>query len=137
MDLGFLKNTRLQLGTLPPKLNFKIGEVSCFLGVKPHTLRYWEEEFSLLSPKKFHNGQRIYFRKDMEILLLIKHLLYSQKYSIKGVKKNLSYYYRELKKTHDFEGRNKGEKSTTTEKLKRILERISETRELVERNNFS
>lgn len=136
MDFIFLKNMRLQLENLPPKLNFKIGEVSSILDVKTHTLRYWEDEFSILSPKKFNNGQRIYFRKDMEILLLIKHLLYSQKYSIKGVRENLSYYYRELKKNRTV-GEKKEEEGAAPEKLKRILERISATRDLVERNSFS
>lgn len=137
MDFSFYENVRLELKKLPPKLNFKIGEVSCFLNVKPHTLRYWEEEFSLLNPRKFHNGQRIYFRKDMGVLLLIKHLLYKQKYSIEGAKENLSSYYRELKKMCDSEKEGGKDRITATEKLKRIMEKISETRELVERNNFS
>ena len=98
MNPSLFDSVQSELVKLPCKLNFKIGEVSELLGVKAHTLRYWEDEFSLLSPRKFHNGQRIYFKKDIEVLFLIKHLLYKKKYSVKGVRENLSDYYKKLKK---------------------------------------
>lgn len=71
---------------IPDKLYFKIGEVSELLGVEPYVLRYWETEFSVLSPKKSGTGHRLYRRKDVELLLRIKHLLYERKFTIEGAR---------------------------------------------------
>ena len=69
---------------IPDKLYFKIGEVSELLAVEPHVLRYWETEFPVLSPKKSGTGHRLYRRKDVELLLRIKHLLYEKRFTIEG-----------------------------------------------------
>src|SRR4029079_3229175 len=74
---------------IPDKLYFKIGEVSDLLGVEPYVLRYWESEFSVLSPKKSGTGQRLYRRKDVELLLRIKHLLYEKRFTIEGARQSL------------------------------------------------
>jgi len=74
---------------IPDKLYFKIGEVSEILGVEPYVLRYWETEFSQLTPKKSGTGHRLYRRKDVELLLRIKHLLYEQRFTIEGAKQTL------------------------------------------------
>ena len=74
---------------IPDKLYFKIGEVSELLGVEPYVLRYWETEFSVLSPKKSGTGHRLYRRKDVELLLRIKHLLYEKKFTIEGARQSL------------------------------------------------
>src|SRR6478609_863211 len=74
---------------IPDKLYFKIGEVSDLLGVEPYVLRYWETEFSVLSPKKSGTGHRLYRRKDVELLLRIKHLLYEKKFTIEGARQTL------------------------------------------------
>lgn len=74
---------------IPDKLYFKIGEVSDLLGVEPYVLRYWETEFSVLSPKKSGTGHRLYRRKDVELLLRIKHLLYEKKFTIEGARLSL------------------------------------------------
>jgi len=71
---------------IPDKLYFKIGEVSELLGVEPYVLRYWESEFAVLSPKKSGTGHRLYRRKDVELLLRIKHLLYEKKFTIEGAR---------------------------------------------------
>ena len=71
---------------IPDKLYFKIGEVSGLLGVEPYVLRYWETEFSALAPKKSGTGHRLYRRKDVELLLRIKHLLYDKKFTIEGAR---------------------------------------------------
>lgn len=71
---------------IPDKLYFKIGEVSELLGVEPYVLRYWETEFPVLSPKKSGTGHRLYRRKDVELLLRIKHLLYERKFTIEGAR---------------------------------------------------
>ena len=74
---------------IPDKLFFRIGEVSQLVGVEPYVLRYWESEFPGLSPKKSSSGQRMFRRKDVELLLHIKHLLYNEKFTIEGARKAL------------------------------------------------
>ena len=74
---------------IPDKLYFKIGEVSELLGVEPYVLRYWETEFAVLSPKKSGTGHRLYRRKDVEMVLEIKRLLYEQRFTIEGARKFL------------------------------------------------
>jgi len=74
---------------IPDKLYFKIGEVSELLGVEPYVLRYWESEFPVLSPKKSGTGHRLYRRKDVELLLRIKHLLYEKRFTIEGARQTL------------------------------------------------
>lgn len=71
---------------IPDKLYFKIGEVSKLLGVEPYVLRYWETVFPSLDPKKSGTGHRLYRRKDVELLLRIKHLLYERRYTIEGAR---------------------------------------------------
>jgi len=73
----------------PDKLFYKIGEVSRILGVEPYVLRYWETEFHFLKPRKNKSGQRVYIKKDVELLLTIKKLLYQERYTIEGVRKRL------------------------------------------------
>ena len=74
---------------IPDKQYFKIGEVSRILGVKAHVLRYWETEFSALRPQKTRTNQRLYRRRDVEVLLQIKQLLYDEGYTIAGANKRL------------------------------------------------
>src|SRR5215475_11191757 len=74
---------------IPDKLYFKIGEVSELLGVEPYVMRYWETEFPALSPKKSGTGHRLYRRKDVELLLRIKHLLYERRFTIEGARQSL------------------------------------------------
>ncbi len=69
------------------RLFYKIGDISNIAALEPHVLRYWESEFSFLNPRKNKNGQRIYTRKDLELVLNIKNLLYKEKFTIAGVKK--------------------------------------------------
>lgn len=71
----------------PDKLFYKIGEVSRIVGVEPYVLRYWETEFSFLKPRKNKSGQRVYVKRDVELLLNIKGLLYKERYTIEGVRK--------------------------------------------------
>ena len=75
---------------LPDKLYFKIGEVSKLAEVAPHVLRYWESEFGTIKPKRAGSKQRLYRRKDVELILTIKNLLHYQGYTIAGAKKLIS-----------------------------------------------
>jgi DNA-binding transcriptional MerR regulator len=79
-----------QTPEIPDKLYFRIGEVSTLLGVEPYVLRFWEGEFPNLAPKKSGTGHRLYRRKDVELLLHIKHLLYEKRYTIEGARQTLS-----------------------------------------------
>ena len=72
---------------IPDKLYFRIGEVSRLAGVKPYVLRYWETEFAGIGPKKSGSNHRLYRRKDVELILEIKHLLYEKRYTIEGARK--------------------------------------------------
>src|SRR5579864_9543727 len=74
---------------IPDKLYFRIGEVSSLLGVEPYVLRYWETEFPTLAPKKSGTGHRLYRRKDVELLLRIKNLLYEKRFTIEGARQSL------------------------------------------------
>jgi DNA-binding transcriptional MerR regulator len=78
-DLAALEN-------IPKKMAFKIGEVAEMVGVKQYVLRYWESEFEQLNPKKSKFNQRVYTRKDVENALLIKKLLYKDRFSIEGAR---------------------------------------------------
>jgi len=83
---------------IPEKIYFKIGEVCDLVGVQAHVLRYWETEFPMLSPQKNRSGQRSYRRKDVEISLRIKELLYDEMFTIAGAKKKLLVELRETPK---------------------------------------
>ncbi len=75
--------------SIPEKLYFKIGEVSQITGVEPYVLRYWESEFKIVTPTRTNSKQRLYRRKDLELILEIKKLLYEEKFTIAGAKKKL------------------------------------------------
>lgn len=74
---------------LPDKLYFRIGEVADIVGVEPHVLRYWETEFRSVKPEKSRKGQRVYSRRDVDVLLKVKDLLYGHRYTIAGAKRKL------------------------------------------------
>jgi DNA-binding transcriptional MerR regulator len=80
---------------IPGRIFFRIGEVADILGLKTYVIRYWEGEFPFLTPQKGASGQRVYQRSQIEMLVLVKHLLYIERYSIEGAKKKIA----ELRKT--------------------------------------
>lgn len=71
------------------KVYYSIGEVCDLSGLKPHVLRYWETQFAVLNPTKNRAGNRVYRARDVEIVLLVKHLLYEEKYTIEGANQKL------------------------------------------------
>jgi len=80
---------------IPDRMYFRIGDVADIVGVKPYVLRYWESEFQFVTPQKSSTGQRVYRRSDVENLLLIKHLLYQERYSIEGARNRIKDLRRE------------------------------------------
>jgi DNA-binding transcriptional MerR regulator len=71
------------------KVYYSIGEVCDLTGLKPHVLRYWETQFDVLNPTKNRAGNRVYRSKEIELILLVKHLLYDEKYTIEGANQKL------------------------------------------------
>lgn len=90
---------------IPDKLYFRIGEVARLAGIKPYVLRFWETEFPSLGPKKSGTGHRLYRRKEVEMVLEIKRLLYEKRFTIEGARKFL-------------ETRNKPEPARTAKAMK-------------------
>lgn len=91
-----------EIESIPDRFGFKIGDVADLLGIKQYVLRYWEQEFDLLKPKKASNNQRLYTKKDVENAFLIKKLLYRDKFSIEGARQALRDVKYALKKEKDF-----------------------------------
>jgi len=116
-----------QTAALPDKLYFRIGEASRLLGLPPHVLRYWETEFPSLAPRKSPGGQRMYRRKDLELLLMIKHLLYEQKFTIAGARQWLAQQSRRRKVPEAAtQGRLFADPATTLEQIRRELAELIE-----------
>jgi DNA-binding transcriptional MerR regulator len=73
----------------PVQQFFSIGDVCALTDLKPHVLRYWESQFKFLSPAKNRSGNRVYQRREVELILLVKHLLYTEKYTIDGARRKV------------------------------------------------
>ena len=72
-----------------PKEYYSISEVCDLVGLRPHVLRYWETQFPVLNPSKNRSGNRVYQRKEIKVILYVKHLLYDEKYTVEGAKQKL------------------------------------------------
>ena len=72
-----------------PKEYYSISEVCDLVGLRPHVLRYWETQFPVLNPSKNRSGNRVYQRKEIKLILFVKHLLYEEKYTVEGAKQKL------------------------------------------------
>lgn len=73
---------------------FSIGEVCALTDLKPHVLRYWESQFRFLNPAKNRSGNRVYKAREVELIMLVKHLLYTEKYTIEGARQRIDQYRR-------------------------------------------
>jgi DNA-binding transcriptional MerR regulator len=73
----------------PVQEYFSIGEVCELTGLRPHVLRYWESQFRFLSPTKNRSGNRVYQRREVDLIMLVKHLLYTEKYTIEGARQRV------------------------------------------------
>jgi DNA-binding transcriptional MerR regulator len=78
-----------EVSGIPDRPFFKIGEAARLCAVKPYVLRYWETEFRSIRPQKTRSRQRLYRRKDLELLLRIRHLLYDERFTIEGARTRL------------------------------------------------
>lgn len=82
-------STKVQLPPIPAKRYFTIGEVSELCGVKPHVLRYWEQEFTQLKPVKRRGNRRYYQHHEVLLIRKIRELLYEQGFTISGARNRL------------------------------------------------
>lgn len=114
---------------VPDKMAFKIGEVAEIADIKPYVLRYWESEFDALNPQKSAFNQRMYSRRDVETVLLIKRLLYVEKFSIAGAKKKIRDLRKGLKaEKHVAEVKTKLE--TVSDRLEALIPEIASLKSL-------
>jgi len=111
-------------GYIPNKLYFKIGEVSKITGVEPYVLRYWESEFKNIKPSRTQSKQRIYRRKDVELILEIKRMLYEEKLTIAGALKKLRELNHRGKKQLSFDF--KKDQQSILKEIKKELKAIRE-----------
>ncbi len=122
-----------EMATIPDRFGFKIGDVADLLGIKQYVLRYWEQEFDVLSPKKASNNQRLYTKKDVENAFLIRKLLYRDKFSIEGARQALKDVKFAFKKEKEFNKdlNNVVQKIDNVQvQIRRFVEDIRRTREL-------
>jgi len=103
---------------IPDKMAFKIGETAKIVGIKAYVLRYWETEFDALKPQKSRHNQRVYMRKDIELIIMIKKLLYKDRFSIEGAREALKRVRKEAKKVTTLQG--------TAEKYEVIREQVQD-----------
>jgi DNA-binding transcriptional MerR regulator len=80
--------------TRPVQEFYSIGEVCALTDLKPHVLRYWDSQFRFLNPAKNRSGNRVYKSREVELIMLVKHLLYTEKYTIEGARARIDQYRR-------------------------------------------
>lgn len=110
---------------VPDKLFYKIGEVSKITGIETYVLRYWETEFSFLHPRKNKSGQRVYVKKDLEMILQIKRMLYQERYTIEGVRKRFGEGLLKVSETKASESKSR-DQETPAEILSFVKKRLRE-----------
>src|SRR2546423_8281779 len=93
-DEGAPSGGRSMKGKEPVQEFFSIGDVCTLTDLKPHVLRYWESQFKFLHPAKNRSGNRVYQRREIELIMLVKHLLYTEKYTIEGARQKIEQYRR-------------------------------------------
>jgi DNA-binding transcriptional MerR regulator len=117
-----------KITTIPDRMYFRIGDVAEIAGVQPYVLRFWEKEFDFLAPIKNAAGQRLYRKGDVESVLLIKRLLYLERYSIEGAKKRI----KELRKAGGLGTAKRERGSLDDHKIEAIKTAKEELRSLIE-----
>lgn len=127
------KDTELEqdLARIPDKLAFKIGEVAELVGVKAYVLRFWESEFQGLRPKKASNNQRMYERRDVEQLLLIKKLLYRDRFSIEGARSAMKRLKKQSESVHDLMGAS-DQLATLKDQVLEVLEKVKRLKKVLQ-----
>ncbi len=117
------------LNGIPDKMAFKIGEAAEMVGVKQYVLRYWETEFEALRPRKSKNNQRIYSRRDIETAMMIKKLLYEDRFSIEGARAALKALKNQVKEERGIQAMAQSQESAVA-KLRALVEDIRRIRDI-------
>lgn len=117
-----------KIPSIPDRMYFRIGDVAEIAGVQPYVLRFWEKEFDFLAPIKNASGQRLYRKGDVESVLLIKRLLYLERYSIEGAKKRI----KELRKEGGLKNAKKERSALDDHKIECIKNVKEGLRELID-----
>lgn len=117
-----------KIPVIPDRMYFRIGDVAEIAGVQPYVLRFWEKEFDFLAPIKNSAGQRLYRKGDVESVLLIKRLLYLERYSIEGAKKRI----KEMRKQGGLSGAKKERATLDDHKIDCIQQVKDDLRNLIE-----
>jgi DNA-binding transcriptional MerR regulator len=112
----------------PTQEFFSIGEVCALTDLKPHVLRYWESQFRFLSPAKNRSGNRVYKSREVELIMLVKHLLYTEKYTIEGARARVEQYRR----TGELKGQATRAASRAT--LREVREQLDQVIRMLEGN---
>jgi DNA-binding transcriptional MerR regulator len=120
-----------KIPSIPDRMYFRIGDVAEIAGVQPYVLRFWEKEFDFLVPIKNSAGQRLYRKGDVESVLLIKRLLYLERYSIEGAKKRI----KEMRKQGGLSSAKKERGSLDEHKVECIQRVKEELRAMIEALN--
>jgi DNA-binding transcriptional MerR regulator len=127
-----LKKREIENAVSNERLYYRIGEVSRITGLKPHVLRYWESEFKMIKPYKGGSLQRLYRKRDLDLILKIKKLLYEEGFTIAGAKKKI----RDLEKTENVQMKlrwvEKNPSGRNQELLVSVLEELKGIRKMLE-----
>ncbi|HEV8600102.1 MAG TPA: MerR family transcriptional regulator [Gemmatimonadales bacterium] len=110
----------------PTQEFFSIGEVCALTDLKPHVLRYWESQFRFLNPAKNRSGNRVYKSREVELIMLVKHLLYTEKYTIEGARQRIEQY----RKSGDLKAQASRAASRTT--LSELSEQLNQILQLLD-----
>jgi DNA-binding transcriptional MerR regulator len=127
-----LKREEIETPISHERLYYRIGEVSRITGLKPHVLRYWESEFKVIKPHKGGSLQRLYRRKDLDLILKIKKLLYEEGFTIAGAKKKIRDLERLENKQIKLKLVEKGSNGKSHELLVAIQEELKGIRKMLE-----
>ncbi len=114
------------------KLYYRIGEVSQISGLKPHVLRYWESEFRMIKPYKTGSLQRLYRKRDLDLILKIKKLLYQEGFTIAGAKKKIRGLEREESRSLRLNTKEHGAEGEERRLLSLIREELQGIKEILE-----
>lgn len=123
------------MATLPDKLFFKIGEVAKLAGVEPHVIRYWEQEFRSIRPRKTRGGHRYYKRGDVELILLIKRLLHEERFTVEGARRRLQRLGREPLEEPAVEASAADEREALLEDLRAVRAELAALLDLVDESS--
>jgi DNA-binding transcriptional MerR regulator len=127
-----LKRQEIENPISHERLYYRIGEVSRITGLKPHVLRYWESEFKVIKPHKGGSLQRLYRRKDLDLILKIKKLLYEDGFTIAGAKKKIRDLERVESKQTKLKRVEKGSNGNAHEFLIALQEELKGIRKMLE-----